>query len=141
MDTQYNTRIDIELEPVGTPEVKIIIADKIVDHSLIDGPVVKNFSFNQKSGPFTICVEMLNKHDYDHDTAIIIKSFTFNDITDPKFVWQGCYYPRYPQHLIGQNEKLPGHNYISWNGVYQLTCTAPIFTWMHQVLDFGWIFD
>lgn len=136
----YNTRIEIELEPVGLPEVRITVGNQVTQLK-VDSLCIKMFAVDQEAGKITIAVELLNKDDNDPDTAIIVKSISFNGISNPKFVWQGVYYPQYPKHLDGQPLLLPGQNYISWNGVYRLTVTVPIFTWMHQTLGLGWVFD
>jgi len=141
MATVYNTQVEISLEPVGYPEVCISVGDRVIFNGVCNSPCVRMFNVDQELGSFTISVAMLNKEDNDPDTAIIIKSIKFNGITDPKFLWQGVYYPEYPKHFFDRPKSLPGQTYISWNGVYQLTVTVPIFTWMHQTLDLGWVFE
>ena len=136
----YNTRIEIELEPVGSPEVRIAVGDQVTQLT-VDSLFIKTFAIDQDAGEITIAVELLNKLDLDPDTAIIVKSISFNGISNPKFAWQGIYYPQYPKHLADQPKSLPGQTYLSWNGVYRLAVTVPIFTWMHQTLGLGWVFD
>jgi hypothetical protein len=139
----YNTRIEIELEPVGSPTV-LITAGVFMEQATIDRPVTRVYDINQQAGNLKISVEMLGKDDNDPTTAVIIKSLKFNDITDPKFLWAGAYYPNYPKHFADQLDlklALPGQTYLSWNGVYELTVTVPIFTWMHQIMELGWVFE
>lgn len=136
----YNTRIEIELEPVGSPTV-LITAGAVVEQASIDKAVIRTYNIDQEAGTLKISVEMLDKDDSDPTTAIIIKSIKFNGIFSPKFLWTGTYYPRYPKHLIDKPKLLPGQTYLSWNGVYKLDVTVPIFTWMHQILELGWVFE
>lgn len=140
MDTKFNTHIKITLEPIGSPEVKISVLDQVKQLVLNHE---SSFEFHTQSyaGNLVIAVEMLNKAHNDPSTAVVIKSITFNNVSHEKFAWQGCYRPDYPPHLADQNPELPGQTYLSWNGRYELPVTVPIFTWMHRVLDFGWIHD
>ena len=83
MDTRlYKTRIDIELGQVGQPDYQI----------QLDGqPVGCRISADLAAGTHVLEIEHLNKHPHDIDTALIIRSIAFNDITSPKFVWRGVY--------------------------------------------------
>jgi hypothetical protein len=99
-------------------------------------------SFNtQGNGLFILTVEHFGKRNLDPDTALIIKQIRFNEISDPKFVYQGTYYPNYPKHLLGSASVLHHQSYLSWNGAWQLEFTLPVYTWIHKTLDFGWIYD
>lgn len=132
----YSTRINIELDLVGTPHYEI----------RLDGiPVTTNIDCDLYSGTHTLEIEHVNKHPHDATTALIVKSIIFNDITSDKFVWQGVYTPDYPEPWASEQTllapELPANNYLGWNGVWRLTFTAPVFTWIHQVEDLGWIYD
>lgn len=140
----YNTTVEIELEPIGNPELVITVGQSI-EHTIISSTTTKIYKISTPAISIPIGIRLVNKLDTDPSTAIIIKSIKFNDITDPKFVLQGTYYPDYPETWAStqQNLKLeiPGQTYLGWNGVYKLIVTIPIFTWMHQVKDLGWIFE
>jgi hypothetical protein len=85
-------------------------------------------------------VEFLNKLPNDTvpgsnlDKAVVIESVSFFGITDPKFAWAGVYHP------VDQ-DPLSAHTYLSWNGTWTLRFDVPVFTWMHQVQDLGWIYQ
>jgi hypothetical protein len=86
-------------------------------------------------------VEHFDKADTDATTAVIIKDISFFDISDPKFVWSGVYHPNYPEHYVDKVTPLPGQGYLGWNGVYRLEFSVPVFTWMHQTMNLGWIYQ
>ena len=101
-----------------------------------------------------LTVELLNKTDKDTvpdqnlDKAVVVETISFFDISDPKFVWAGLYYPVYPEPWATEQKnqgvvlekELKYHNYLSWNGVWKLQFTVPVFTWIHQIQDLGWIY-
>ena len=103
------------------------------------------------NGNYDIIIEFLNKKNTDtvdgKDKAILIDKIVFNGIESKKFVWQGTYHPIYPEPWATQQKNL-GKNlnsvitpatYLGWNGVWKLTYSAPIFTWIHKVENHGWI--
>lgn len=98
-------------------------------------------------GIHRLSVAFSNKEDSDtdlvnkRDKAVVIKEIEFFGIHSPRFVWAGEYRPIYPPHMQDQPETLKYHNYLGWNGVWYLDFTVPIFTWIHQTEDFGWIYD
>lgn len=127
-----------------------------IDHNLEEMLLTKTteFKFIQDLDPgiHTLSIEFLNKTDDDTqlhlglDKAVIVDKIAFFGISDPKFVWQGKYTPRYPQPWASQQstalpEILMYHNYLSWNGVWKLEFQMPIFTWIHQIQDLGWIYQ
>jgi hypothetical protein len=102
---------------------------------------------------YDITIEFLNKKNTDtidgKDKAIKIDKIVFNNIESKKFIWQGVYQPIYPEPWISQQKKLnkappstlTSQTYLGWNGVWKLTYSAPIFTWIHKIQDHGWIYD
>ena len=96
-----------------------------------------------------LSVEFCNKNyqecSGDQDMAVIIESIEFFGIHDPRFVWQGLYRPTYPEPWISQQPQAPDpvlrfNNYLGWNGIWRLDHDLPIFTWIHQIQDLGWIY-
>ena len=137
MGTKHHTRIAIELDNIGAPDYVIRL-----DGHIATTRITKDLS----KGSHVLEIEHKNKDESDPYTALIIKSITFNDITNPKFVWRGIYTPDYPltwynEQLVKPPQELTNHNYLGWNGVWVLEFTAPIFTWIHQVENLGWIYD
>lgn len=103
-------------------------------------------------GPHRLCVEFTNKKDSDNDPttgkdkAVMLKNLEFFGIGDPRFIWSGTYRPVYPepwcrQQSVAPSTTLTNQDRLSWNGQWQLDFTVPIFTWMHEKLDLGWIYD
>jgi hypothetical protein len=139
MATEYPVKMRVTLEPVGQPWVSVDVGgrrqvqqlDKVSDFDL---------EFVAKTGPCCLKVEHFKKDDNDSSTAVIIKEIGFFGIFDPKFIWAGIYYPDYPPHYPDKVSPLSGQDYLGWNGVYQLEFSVPVFTWMHNTLDLGWIY-
>lgn len=144
MVTLYNTKIEIELEPVGNPTVSIISGDykELVS---ISKPICYTFKHHTPETTIKIIIELLDKSDNDPDTAVIIKTIRLNNISNVKFAYAGTYYPIYPvewsKEQLDLKPSLPGQTYLGWNGVYELEITVPIFTWMHRTMGLGWIFE
>lgn len=142
------------LQPVwhdDPPRIKLGINDNLEEVSLTHTTEFK-FIHNLDSGNHILTIEFLNKTDSDSqldsglDKAVIIDKIAFFGISDPKFVWKGDYKPLYPEPWASQQSIPPpeishSHNYLGWNGVWKLQFQMPIFTWMHQVQDLGWIYQ
>jgi len=136
MTTEVKMRVT--LEPVGKPWV---IAEANGQGQLQQLVTTTDFSFNFKAEDSGyLKVTHFDKADHDHTTAVVVKEIQFFGISDPKFVWAGTYYPNYPAHYPSKISPLPGQGYLGWNGVYELKFTVPVFTWIHQTLDMGWIY-
>ena len=91
-------------------------------------------------------VVFMNKPELDQDMAVVIDQVEFFGIADPKFVWAGVYTPIYPepwysQQLVTPPAELSQQTYMGWNGGWRLDFTVPVFTWMHQTLNLGWIYQ
>ena len=140
----YNTVVEITLEPIGTPEVKIQVGKQVV-HTQLDKTFTFTFDKELAEGTLNITVEMLNKSDTDGTTAVIVKDVTLNGITDQKILWSGVYCPRYPKQWASTQqdlkESIVAATYLGWNGVWKLDITVPVFTWIHQTRGLGWIFE
>jgi hypothetical protein len=137
MTTEVKMRVT--LEPVGRPWV---IIDANGQGQLQQLVTTTNFSFKFKTDDNGyLKVTHFDKADHDHATAVIVKDIEFFGISDPKFVWSGTYYPDYPDHYPNKMSPLPGQGYLGWNGVYELKFTVPVFTWIHQIQNLGWIYQ
>ena len=135
----YPVDIDIVLKPVGEPKCRISIDDQRQDLTVDKEMQIQ--LFHQGHGQARLTIEHYDKAELDPTTALIIEEIKFNGISSPKFVYQANYYPTYPKHLIGNDVVLPHKNYLSWNGIWILEFALPIYTWIHKVEDFGWIYD
>ncbi len=135
----YPVDIEILLKPVGQPRCRISIDDQRQNLVIEQETWVK--LFYQGHSTARLSIEQYGKLDLDPSTALIIDEIKFNSISSPKFIYQGTYYPNYPKHLLDSDKVLPHQNYLSWNGVWHLDFTVPIYTWIHKTLDLGWIYD
>jgi hypothetical protein len=138
MAIEYPVKMCVTLEPVGNPWVDVDVEGQGRIQKLTETTDFE-FEFDAQD----VCclkVKHFNKADNDQDTAVIVKKISFFGITDPRFVWAGSYFPDYPEHYPDKTTPLPGYGYLGWNGVYQLEFSVPVFTWIHQTLDLGWIY-
>ena len=157
MATKNDHRVwgDIVLEPIfhdDPPSIKVRLTDKeIFSGRLLEQTSVK-FDTKLPEGVYNLSVEFNNKTDRDVipdlglDKAVVIKSLTLAGVQSSKFVWSGVYVPNYPEPWYSQqnsrpDERLINQTYLGWNGVWTLTFTSPIFTWIHKIENLGWIYD
>ena len=155
MAIKYPVKIAVTLRPVwhqDPPRIRVGIDNNLTEIDLRKNTTI-NFDFESDSA-CELSVEFLNKQDSDTvpesglDKAVIIENVSFFGISDPKFVWAGVYTPNYPEPWATQQQSqgvalkqhLTPHNYLSWNGKWRLTFTVPVFTWIHQTQDLGWIY-
>ena len=129
----FRVCVEVLLEPVNTPQVKVTCSNETKNLKLSNGPLWVKFEFNQEKGPARLIVELLDKQPNDPDTAVIVKKIKLNDIEHIQNTYQGMYYP---------NNKDPRRDtYIAWNGIWALEFSVPVYTWMHQAQGLGWIYD
>jgi hypothetical protein len=139
MATEHLVQMCVTLRPIGQPWVKVSANGTTETQQLT---AVKDFVFEFiASDNSNLVVEHYNKAAADVDTAVEIVNVGFFGITDPRFVWAGVYYPDYPEHYPDKTSPLPGHTYLGWNGVYRLEFSVPVFTWIHQVQNLGWMYQ
>lgn len=151
MATQNRVRGSIHLDPVwydsAIPEVKIKLNQDLLFHDLVKVPLTVDFDRFYQNDKHRLSVEFLNKSDSDTnseaglDKAIVIKQIDFFGISSQKFVWAGNYRPAYPLHLKNQPEIIESQSYLGWNGIWYLDFESPLFTWIHQIENLGWIYD
>jgi hypothetical protein len=144
MTTEHLVKIQLELEPVGTPWITITAGNQTVDQQLFN---TSKFNFELiASDSSRISVVHRDKLDNDSSTAVIVKHLSFFGISDSRFIWQAQYRPEYPEPWHSQQVLLPPEivtntNYLGWNGVWSLEFGVPVFTWIHQVQNLGWIYN
>jgi len=138
MATEYPVQMQVILEPVGKPWVSVD-ADGWGRTQQLTETTEFDLEFDAQD-QCCLKIEHFKKEDNDPTTAVVIKQISFFGISDPKFIWAGVYYPDYPEHYPHKQLSLPGQTYLGWNGVYQLEFSIPVFTWMHKIKNFGWIY-
>jgi hypothetical protein len=143
----YHTDLTIELAVAGTPDVRISLDGDEIHSGTIKKSTVVCIKGDLEPGQHVLTIEHRNKLPSDPTTELIIDSISFNGIASPKFVWQGVYTPIYPEPWATEQRNagrvlaptVTATTHLGWNGQWSLTFTAPIFTWIHQVEDLGWI--
>jgi hypothetical protein len=138
MATEYLVKMRVTLEPVGEPWVIVEANGQGQLQRLV---TTRDFSFEFRAEDRGyLKVTHFDKADHDPTTAVIIKSIEFFGIADPKFIWAGKYYPDYPEHYPEKISPRLAQDYLGWNGVYLLEFSIPVFTWIHQTQNLGWIY-
>jgi hypothetical protein len=128
----FKVKIEVLLDPVGTPDVTVTCNNQIQE-LIVTKPTWISFEFVSLSSECELIVEHRNRHPHDGITAVIVKSIVLNGIASPKAIYRGVYYPQNQERII--------ENYLSWNGVWILSFSVPVYTWIHQVENLGWIYD
>jgi len=139
-----DVKLRVVLRPIGEPRMEIRVHD-YRQHGCLSETTTVDIEFDTDLTQAILEIEHLGKTDIDPDTAIVIDSIDFFGIQDPKFAWAGVYYPEYPepwasQQLVKPPTEIMGQTYLGWNGIYRLKFGVPVFTWMHQVQNLGWIY-
>jgi hypothetical protein len=155
MNIEHPVQLKIKLRPIwhiDPPEVDIGVNGNI-QRVVLDTEQTFCYEFNSATKS-TITIELLNKTNQDTvldkglDKAVVIESVSFFEISDPKFTWLGVYEPCYPEPWATEQteqgvvlkQHLTNQTYLSWNGKWSLTFTVPVFTWIHNVQNLGWIY-
>lgn len=73
------------------------------------------------------------------DLAVVVEEIEINGISDPRFIWQGKFYPVYPRWE--EDKGAIDTNYLGFNGDWRLTISIPAYTWIHKIQSLGWIYD
>ena len=154
MITRSYCDITVALSPVSYddvhPKCRIsfnnIIKDFVLDES-------KKIVFNTTIDRDTdLTIELHGKENKDsiagRDLRINIDSVSIMGIDNKKFIYQGVYQPQYPEPWASQqrakgielSKEIRYADSLGWNGKWTLTISDPPFSWIHRVLDHGWIY-
>lgn len=143
----YNTRFSIQLRPHGavSPKIKYGVDGQIANTELeINVPMSLYFNLDLEKGPHVATIEFYNKTNDTPDMAVEIESVTFEGMTLDRFKWANKYYPNYPEPWASTQTNLEpvltSSTYLGWNGRWELHFDAPVFTWIHQIENLGWIY-
>jgi hypothetical protein len=136
----------ITLKPVGYadrwPEFYLAMDNKLQDEGILKEEHTYNFDVTLDDGAHSIGVGFTNKVDTDTvvndneilaDKAIIVEQITIEGYEFKDFLYRAVYTP------VGRPKS--HSNYLSWNGEWTLEFTTPIFTWLHQTQQLGWIYE
>jgi hypothetical protein len=138
-------QLELTLEPVHLPWIEVALDDIKYTQQLTKETAFV-FEFETDAQQLLLTVTHSNKLPNDPSTAVIVKQLSFFGIQDPKFAWAGTYTPIYPEPWASeQPTPLPctisSHPYLGWNGVWRLEFGVPVFTWIHQIQNRGWIYN
>jgi hypothetical protein len=125
--------VTIILEPVGTPEIAVIINDNIIEYQQLLATTITDYV--ELFSPVTISVILSNKHyTTEYETAVIIKHLSIDNIN---------LIPRYDylaKYTNDHDNSDPTH-YLGFNGKWTLTIDKPFYQWLHQAQGQGWLID
>jgi hypothetical protein len=121
----------LELEPVGTPEVAVIIAGVYGGGKLFQSAVFDISTDLLK--PFSIEIELKNKtYTTEYETAVVIKQLQIDGID---LVHRFDYMATY----INDHTNANPTSYLGFNGKWILTFDRPFYQWLHQATGQGWL--
>jgi hypothetical protein len=143
----YPVEMSVTMQPLHHDRplpVQIGINNDFVDINL-DGITTKHFNFVGQ-GQCRLEIKLIDKQDQE---AVVIQQVSFFGITDPRFAWAGVYEPVYPEPWASEQSAagvilqshLSPHTYLGWPGTWTLTFELPVFSWIHNIQDLGWIYD
>lgn len=153
---KYKTKIELHLTPIWhkePPICEVQFSKNVFFKEEIVESKIYYYEEYLPAGNYNITLDFLNKKNNDSaegkDKAITIDKIIFNNIENEKFVWQGVYQPIYPEPWATQQKTLgnvlepsiKSSTYLGWNGQWKLTYSVPVYTWIHNTLDHGWIYQ
>jgi hypothetical protein len=121
----------IELEPVGNPEVAVII-DGVYGGGKLFQSVIFDVDIDLLK-PFTIEIALKNKiYTTEQETAVIIKQLQIDGIDlVPRFDYLAVY--------DNDHDNSNPTSYLGFNGKWALTFDRPFYQWLHQATGQGWL--
>ena len=121
----YKLNICIELEPVGSPEIVVTVADKVPADSKLNNLLKLEYQVSLLD-LFSIDIELKNKtYTLEYETAVIIRQLSIDNINlIPKFDYLAAY-------INDHNNNNPT-SYVGFNGKWSLTFDRPFYQWLHQ---------
>ena len=125
-------RLHVELEPVGTPDVRISINDVVDDYPRLSNTIILDY-YVDLLDLFSVDIELLNKHyTTKYETAVIIKQLSVDNI---ELIPQYDYLAEY----INDHDNNNPTSYLGFNGKWTLTFDRPFYHWLHQHSGQGWL--
>jgi hypothetical protein len=154
MDTTFNLNLSIILKPIWWKDIPIIsygVDDLVINTIPISNVTTLSVAeYPLSVGKHCFWIEFNNKDDSNCnmekqlDMAVKIESVIIEEIKLDKITWSGEYIPKYPEPWASTQPNLQpvikGATYLGWNGRWNLNFTMPIFTWIHQIENLGWIY-
>lgn len=145
MVTKFNTEIELYLRGEGDPIITYGMNDLATTTiKLTDARTIK-FNVDLAIGSNRIFIDFASKTNDTPEQVVIIDAVSIEGICLDRFKWAGEYTPYYPEPWASQQTELlsptiASATYMGWNGRWVLPFTVPIFTWIHQIENLGWIY-
>lgn len=141
-----DTRIRVKLKPVTEtrpPLCEVTVGDVTKTCEIDQEQWVEIQIQPDKGSTVDIIVKHHGKTDEEYYSgkalAVMVEEIEINGISDQRFVWQGGFHPDYPSW---EEDRGPiDTNYLGFNGEWKLRITIPAYTWIHETLSLGWIYD
>ena len=133
LDIDTRLHLHIELEPIGTPDITVSVNDIVNDYSVLSNNIILDYHIDLLD-LFAVNIELYNKtYSLDNETAVIIKRLSIDNIEIiPKYDYLAEY--------VNDHDNNNPTSYLGFNGKWTLTFTVPVFTWIHQTQNQGWIY-
>jgi hypothetical protein len=129
IDTRLNVKL--ELEPIGTPDVSVTIADYRQDYLLSDNRII-DYTVDLLQ-PFSIIIELQNKqYSLDRETAVSIRLSVDDIDIVPKYDYLADY--------VNDHDNHNPTSYLGFNGKWTLTIDRAFYHWVHVHSGQGWLF-
>jgi hypothetical protein len=147
MGTEYLVKIAITLSPkfnTCPPTIVMSVPGQTQQFTL---KTMSRFDFEfQACDTGFLEIDFFNKTNDHPDMAVMIDRIELFGISDPKFVWNGVYTPKYPepwysQQCVQPQKKISNVTYLGWNGTWRIDFDVPVFTWIHKIQNLGWIYQ
>jgi len=129
IDTSLNIRL--ELEPIGTPDVSVTIADYRQDYLLSNNEII-DYTVDLLQ-PFSVIIKLQNKqYSLEYETAVIFR-LSIDDIDIiPKYDYLADY--------VNDHDNHDPTSYLGFNGKWTLTVDRAFYHWLHLHSGQGWLF-
>jgi hypothetical protein len=152
MAIEHKFWCEIQLESandISAQNVTVRLNDEIYYQGDVSSSTVVYIEKLLPPGQHDLTIYFQGKSELDLHQALKITGVQLNGILDQQFVWQAEYTPCYPEPWRSQQiqsgielpQTMKNTDYLGWNGVWNLRFESPVFTWIHRIKDFGWIYD
>jgi hypothetical protein len=130
IDTRLH--LHIELEPVGTPDVKISVNNIKNDYPGLSSIIIQDYYIDLLD-LFDIDIELSNKnYTTKYETAVIIRRLSVDNIElIPRYDYLADY--------VNDHDNDNPTSYLGFNGKWTLTFDRPFYHWLHEHSGQGWL--
>lgn len=142
-----DVKIKIELKPLivkTIPNVKIMIDGHTHFDLFLSKPSTHRINASLERGKHKLRIIFTNKNyreiSRDKDMAIKVAHVGFQNLED-NFHSSSFYRPIYPMDIDtdAKQSEIIHSDYLGWNGEYFINFETPIYHWIHEKLNLGWL--